>query len=219
MTKIKLCGLKRSEDIHAAVALRPDYVGFVFAGGKRCVSAREAQALRTLLPTHCRAVGVFVNEPLDSLLQTVHLAQLDVLQLHGAEDEPYIQAARRALADAPIQLWKAVRVQSAKDVRQAATLSVDALLLDACIPGEMGGSGVCFDWSLLEGLDKAWMRQHCFLAGGLTPSNVAEAIERVHPLGVDVSSGIETKGCKDPAKMRAFVEAVRRADQRRHHEA
>ena len=186
MTKIKLCGLSRPEDIQAANALQPACVGFVFAPkSKRYVTPAQAADLKKGLDPAIRAVGVFVNAPPE---EAAALAN---------EGEAYLQALR-ALTPKPI--LQAFRVDTAADVAAAEASGADLVLLDA---GE-GGTGETFDWSLLAGI-----RRPYFLAGGLHPGNVGQAVRRLRPFGVDVSSGIETDGKKDPAKMEAFVRAVR----------
>ena len=200
MTKIKLCGLSRPADIEAANALQPDYIGFVFAGNsRRYVSPETAAALRKLLSPGIRAVGVFVDEDPEAVAALLNTGIIDAAQLHGNEDEAYIQSLRQ-LTGRPIIL--AFRIQTPADVEKANRSSADLVLLDAG-----AGTGTVFDWSLLSGAVRPY-----FLAGGLDPENAATAIRTLHPCGVDVSSGIETGGVKDREKMAAFVAAVRRAD-------
>lgn len=198
MTKIKLCGLTRPCDIEAANELRPEYIGFVFAPkSRRCVTPEQAAALRGLLRADIAAVGVFVSESPEAVAALLRQGIIDVAQLHGAQDEAYIRRLR-ALTDAPI--LQAFRVDAERDIAAAQASSADAVLLDS----GAGGTGSAFDWRLLCG-----MRRPYFLAGGLSPENVAQAVEALHPYAVDVSSGIETDRLKDAAKMRAFVRAVR----------
>lgn len=198
MTKIKLCGLTRPEDIQAANALQPACVGFVFAPkSKQYVTPAQAADLKRGLDPAIRAVGVFVNAPPEEAAALANEGVIDLIQLHGGEGEAYLQTLR-ALTPKPI--LQAFRVDTAADVAAAEASGADLVLLDA---GE-GGTGETFDWSLLAGI-----RRPYFLAGGLHPGNVGQAVRRLHPFGVDVSSGIETDGKKDPAKMEAFVRAVR----------
>lgn len=197
MTRIKLCGLTRPEDIEAANALRPEFVGFVFARkSKRRVNRGQARALRDILDPAIPAVGVFVNETPEDVADLLEAGVIDFAQLHGTEDAAYI-ARLRSLTDKP--LIQAFRIQTSWDVKRGAMSDADHLLLDAG-----AGTGTTFDWALLRGFGRPY-----FLAGGLDPHNVAQALRTLAPWGVDVSSGIETDGRKDPAKMRAFVEAVR----------
>ena len=200
MTKIKLCGLTRPGDIDTANELKPDYIGFVFAGAsRRYVSPAEAAALKKRLDPGILAVGVFVNEPPSSVAALLNAGTIDLAQLHGGEDEAYIRQLR-ALTDKPVM--QAFRIRTAGDAAAAGRSSADLVLLDAG-----AGSGVTFDWSLLDGVSRPY-----FLAGGLDPENAAAAVRELHPYGVDVSSGIESGGVKDHKKMAAFVAAVRRAN-------
>ena len=201
MTKIKLCGLSRPCDIEAVNALLPDYIGFVFAKkSKRYVSPEAAGALREALNPAIRAVGVFVREDPAVVSGLLNGGVIDLAQLHGGEDEAYI-ARLRALTDKPI--IQAFKIEAPADLDRARASKADYILLD----NGAGGTGSAFDWSLLTGFDRPY-----FLAGGLGPGNVAQAIAALHPFAVDVSSGIETDGYKDVEKMRAFVMAARAAD-------
>ena len=198
MTKIKLCGLSRSEDIDAANALLPDFIGFVFAAkSRRYVSPEKAADLRSRLDPAVRAVGVFVNELPERVAALLADGTIDIAQLHGAEDEAYI-ARLRALTGRPI--IKAFRVDTPADLAAARASSADFILLD----NGAGGTGEAFDRSLLAGFDRPYI-----LAGGLDSETVGPAIRALRPFAVDVSSGIETGGLKDTVKMKAFVEAVR----------
>ena len=198
MTRIKLCGLSRPCDIEAANALRPEYIGFVFASkSRRCVSPETAEALRKMLDPAIRAVGVFVREDPERIAGLLERGIIDLAQLHGNEDEKYI-ARLRALTGKP--LIRAFRVDSPADLADARESTADFILLD----NGAGGTGESFDWSLLQGFGRPY-----FLAGGLNPENAAAAVETLRPFAVDVSSGIETDGVKDGKKMKAFVDAVR----------
>jgi phosphoribosylanthranilate isomerase len=198
MTKIKLCGLSRPCDIEWANALMPDYIGFVFAQkSKRFVSPERVKALREGLDSNIRAVGVFVNEAPEAVADLLNTGTIDMAQLHGGEDEEYIKALR-GLTDKP--LIKAFRVDGPADLEKARRSSADYVLLD----NGAGGTGTAFDWALLNGFDRPY-----FLAGGLGPGNVRQAIMALDPFAVDVSSGIETNGAKDYMKMTAFVNAAR----------
>ena len=198
MTKVKLCGLSRACDIAAVNELRPDLVGFVFAKkSKRYVSPERAAQLRALLAPGILAAGVFVNEPVESVAGLLDRGVIDVAQLHGSEDDAYI-ASLRALTDKPI--FRAFKIKSEDDLPAIESCTADLVLLDSG-----AGTGKTFDWSLVQSV-----RRPYFLAGGLDPENVADAIAALHPYGVDVSSGIETDGVKDEVKMAAFVAAARR---------
>lgn len=198
MTCIKLCGLSRGEDVLAVNRLRPEFVGFVFApGSRRRVSPERAEALRALLSPGIRAVGVFVDQSPEEVADLLDRGIIQLAQLHGHEDGTYLRRLR-SLTSKPI--IQAFRVASEGDVRRASESQADYILLDSG-----AGSGSAFDWRILSGL-----RRPYFLAGGLGPDNVGKAVARLRLYGVDVSSGIETGGVKDPEKMAAFVAAVRK---------
>ncbi|MBQ2683587.1 MAG: phosphoribosylanthranilate isomerase [Thermoguttaceae bacterium] len=198
MTKIKLCGLTRIEDVLTANELMPEYIGFVFAPkSRRAVTREMAEALRARLALGILAVGVFTDSPPETVAGMLESGLLDVAQLHGHEDEQYI-ARLRKLTDKP--LIRAFRVACRSDAQEAEKSSADFVLLDAG-----AGEGRTFAWEHAEGVQRPY-----FLAGGLTPENADSALERLRPYALDVSSGIETGGRKDPIKMRAFVNAVRR---------
>ena len=199
-TKIKFCGLSRPKDIEAVNDLQPDYVGFVFAiKSKRYVTPEQAVALKKLLHPKIRAAGVFVDEAPEAVAELLQAGVIDLAQLHGTEDEVYITKLRK-LTDKP--LIQAFRIRSQTDLRAAEQSSADYILLDSG-----AGCGKTFDWNLLE-----QVRRPYFLAGGLELSNVGDAIRKLQPYAVDVSSGIETDGKKDEKKMRDFSRAVREAD-------
>ena len=200
MTRVKMCGLRRAEDIEAANRLMPEYIGFVFApASRRFISLEEAAALRQALSPGIRAVGVFVDEDAETVARLLDSGVIDIAQLHGNEDEAYI-ARLKARTGKPV--IRAFRVKNAEDLRAAEASPADMILLDAG-----AGDGKTFDWSMLSSVSRPY-----FLAGGLTPENTAEAVKRYHPFAVDVSSGIETDGFKDCNKMRAFMRAVREGD-------
>ena len=197
MTKIKLCGLKRACDIEWANELKPDYIGFVFAKqSRRYVSPNDAGELKKLLHPSIKVAGVFVDAEIEVIAGMAKRNIIDVVQLHGSEDEDYLRELRNRIC---IQVFQAFRISSLEDIKRAKESSADMVLLDAG-----AGCGEVFDWSLLKDIKRPY-----FLAGGLTPKNVADAIDRLHPYGVDTSSSLETDGVKDKLKMAAFVKAVR----------
>ncbi|MBE5857246.1 MAG: phosphoribosylanthranilate isomerase [Lachnospiraceae bacterium] len=198
MTGIKLCGLKRECDIEAVNKLNPDFIGFVFAEkSKRYVNPEGAARLKAKLNKGIKAVGVFVNESPEAVAELLNKGTIDMAQLHGSEDEKYILRLR-SLTDKP--LIKAIKVQSKADIEAADESSADYVLLDSG-----AGTGMTFNWQLIKGIKRPY-----FLAGGLNPENVAEAVKTLNPYAVDVSSGIETDGLKDEAKMADFVSTVRK---------
>lgn len=198
MTLIKLCGLRRTEDIRIANALRPEYVGFILVPqSRRCVTAVKLRQLRQFLSSDIKAVGVFADAALATVADYLENGFIDMVQLHGHEDELYVNRLRQ-LTDKPI--IKAFSINSKEDIYRAEQCSSDYILLDA----SGGGTGKSFDWSLLE-----MCRRPYFLAGGLQPDNVGKAITLYHPYGVDVSSGIEVNGSKNKNKAELFVKNVR----------
>lgn len=196
--KVKICGLKRAEDICFANEVKPDYVGFVFAPqSRRVISQETAQKLRVSLHADIVPVGVFVNAPVDAVARLLNEGVIAVAQLHGQEDEAYL-AALRARTDG--QIWQAFRIGKRKDFDPALHSTADLILLD----NGAGGTGRTFDWSLVGDMPRPF-----FLAGGLTPENVGEAVATIRPYGVDTSSGVETEEKKSLEKMKRFVQAVR----------
>ena len=268
-TRVKFCGLVRRQDVDTAVALGVDAIGFVFYGpSKRYVAPEEAARLRRRLPSWVRAVGLFVNAPMDEVIATVDQVGLDVVQAHGDETPDDL----RPLRARRIPYWKALRVGGTPEELRASSRVQDVVgeqvvpytgagswadwnallergrvpadpvmlahalmvasgaescLLDSAGPG-FGGSGAAFDWTVLDSMALVRARhepdspytslvspdERFILAGGLTPDNVGEAIRRVHPLGIDVSSGIQGADAreKDAVRMAHFMEAVLRAD-------
>lgn len=200
MTKIKFCGLTRTGDIEAANELKPDYIGFVFwSKSKRAVTAGEAKILKSKLDPSIKAVGVFVDEDMEAVKSLLDGGIIDIAQLHGHEDEDYINGLKKASGKPVI---KAFRIRSEEDIRKAEASPADLVLLDAGM-----GDGVTFDWSLIKNTGRPY-----FLAGGLDPDNAADAVRTLHPYALDVSSGIETDGSKDTNKMAAFAASVRKED-------
>lgn len=198
MIKIKFCGLKRRADIEAANALKPDYIGFVFAkDSRRYISPENAAVLKSQLSSEISAVGVFVNERPEYIASLLDDGLIDLAQLHGDEDEAYIDRLK-GLTGKPV--IKAFRISSASEAVKASASSADMILLDSGT-----GSGRTFNWQLIKEI-----RRPYFLAGGLDPVNAGDAVRLLNPWAVDVSSGIETDGLKDIKKMAAFAAAVRK---------
>ena len=196
MTLVKICGLTRPEDIDAVNSLSPDMAGFVFyRPSRRCVSGDAARELGSGLSPSIVKVGVFVDEDPLVIADLVGSGIIDAVQLHGVEDGAYIHGLRR-LVDAPV--IKTFLVRNRGDIEAANRSDADYVLLDSGM-----GSGRTFDWSLLEDMDCDYI-----LSGGLNPGNIHDAVEILHPYGVDVSSGVEADGRKDPSKMSAFLRTV-----------
>ena len=207
--KVKMCGISKVETIPAVVEAKPDYMGLVFASSKRQVTVEQAKTLVEALHKQCKAqndtvsiktVGVFVNETLDNLVTIANEANLDVVQLHGDEDEAFIQSLKERTN---VEVWKAIQIRSATDAATWIDSSADMLLFDAYHKDERGGTGDVFDWSCLDTFERPFM-----LAGGIDSTNVARAIRTVRPYGIDISSGIETNGVKDDEKITAFTKIV-----------
>ena len=208
--KVKMCGISKVETIPAVVEAKPDYMGLVFAPSKRQVTVDQAKTLVEELHKQyavrynsetIKTVGVFVNETIENLLKIAEEVKLDVIQLHGDEDESFIQSLKECTN---VEVWKAVQVRSAADAEKWIDSSADMLLFDAYHKDERGGTGEVFDWSSLDEFERPFM-----LAGGMDSTNVARAIRTVRPYGIDISSGIETEGVKDDEKIKAFINIVR----------
>ena len=215
--KVKMCGISKVETIPAVVEAKPDYMGLVFAPSKRQVTVDQAKTLVEELHKQytkrynngaeqsnndeIKTVGVFVNETLDNLVSIATEANLDVVQLHGDEDEAFIQSLKERTN---VEVWKAVQIRSAADAEAWIDSRADMLLFDAYHKDERGGTGEVFDWSCLDEFERPFM-----LAGGIDSTNVARAIRTVRPYGIDISSGIETNGVKDDEKIKAFTNIVR----------
>lgn len=202
MVRIKICGLKSLEDIKIVNQYDPDYVGFVFAGSKRKIDKTTAAALKKELDKSIKAVGVFVNEPVENIIKLCREQVIDIIQLHGEETEEYIKKLKNILSNPII---KAIGIDKESGLIPSIKYQVDYMLYDTVAKGQFGGSGVTFDHRILAD------RQHpFFLAGGLHKDNVAEAVRNCRPYCVDVSSGVETDGKKDEIKVKDFIYAVRK---------
>ena len=201
MTRIKLCGLSRLQEIQEANRLMPQYIGFVFAPkSRRYIEPQKARELKKHLHSAIKVVGVFVNEEPKVVAELLNSGVIDMAQLHGNEDESYI-CRLRAYTNKP--LIQAFSIKIRQDAEAAEKSSAEYVLLDSG-----AGTGVPFDWKLIHGVQRPY-----FLAGGLGVQNVEEAVRVLKPYAVDVSSGIETDGQKDRGKMADFVAAVRKGDQ------
>lgn len=202
MTRIKICGLRREEDIQYANACMPDYIGFVFAKSKRQVTKEQAKQLKKGLSPEIASVGVFVNEEIATIVDVVKAGIIDIVQLHGDESNDYIRNLRELLPE--VSIIKAVRVASQQDITASKDIEADYLLFDSFSLKEYGGTGETFDWNLLKDIEKPY-----FLAGGINTENVHKAIRVSNAYAIDVSSAVETDGYKDREKMTAMTEAVR----------
>ncbi|MEM5568829.1 phosphoribosylanthranilate isomerase [Aerococcus viridans] len=199
MVKVKICGLRRPEDIEAANAAKPDYVGFIFVPEtKRYVAPDLAASFRRDLAADIQTVGVFVNAPIEEIVAICQAGTIDLVQLHGEEDQAYI-AHLKGQVDQHIIKSVAVGDELVVGPNQA-----DYLLFDSLSPSR-GGSGKIFDWKMVS----AYQEKPFFLAGGLGVKNIEEALKVVRPYAVDASSSLETDGVKDPVKMQEFVAKIR----------
>ncbi len=196
---VKMCGIRRMQDVLYANEVQPDYIGFIFAKSKRYIKPQDAAILQKQLDPSIKTVGVFVNEPVDSMLNTAKIVGLDVLQLHGDETEKEIKKIREKSS---LEIWKAVRVQTVEDIIKAEELLIDRLLLDSFSKEAYGGTGKVMDIALIE---QAKITKPYLIAGGLHRDNLQEIIQRLHPQGIDISSGIETDGYKDLEKMKEIM--------------
>lgn len=204
-TKIKICGLTRMEDILAANELRPDYIGFVFAKSRRQVKKEQAEQLKKQLHSSIHAVGVFVNDALEREAGLFAEGIIDMIQLHGQEDEEHIQKLKkltRTSSRGEAIIIKAVSMNSIDALEPWQESAADCLLLD----NGPGGTGKAFDHRLLL---PGKIKKPFFLAGGVSAENAAELIKNYHPFALDTSSGAETNGVKDKEKMKKIIQIVR----------
>lgn len=209
MTKIKICGITRFEDVDYVNKLLPDYIGFVFAPSKRQVHINQAKKLIASLDKNIKTVGVFVNEDCEKVKYIAKTLKLDVLQFHANEDNIYIENFKG------LNIWKTISISVAdennimedqKEINTINNYPINAILMDSYIKGISGGSGKGFDWSIIKNLV---IGKPIVLAGGLNPENITQAVKLVNPYCVDVSSGIETNGIKDFEKIKKFINKVR----------
>lgn len=200
---IKLCGMRRAEDISYANEFLPDHIGFILSKGfRRTVDINFAAELVKKLDSRIKKVGVFVDEDPENVKKAADMLGLDVIQLHGSEDREYIKSL-----NINIPLWKAVRVRTAEDIYRAEELGCDHLLLDSFVQGSVGGSGVKGDWELIKSTK---ISLPFFLAGGINADNLADALSVSE--NVDISGGTETDGVKDREKIKRIMEIYRKED-------
>jgi len=195
--KIKFCGLFREEDIEYVNKLNPDYIGFVFAKSKRQITEEKAIDLKNKLKSNIKVVGVFVDEDIEKIIDLLSNGVIDIAQLHGNEREEDIKNIKNKSKK---QVIKAIRVTTSEDIESWKNSCADFLLLDN---GQ--GTGKTFDWNNIKNLNRPF-----FLAGGLSIDNIKEAIEKVSPMAIDISSGIESNGVKDYEKMKEVMKILER---------
>ena len=200
MTRIKICGLYRPEDIQSVNQARPDWCGFIvnFPKSHRSLTPEQVRELRRDLYAGIIPAGVFVDQPVDTVAALLNDGTVSIAQLHGQEDGAYIAALRAAAPGHPV--WKAFKIRSAADLETVNNSPASLVVLDnGC------GTGETFDWTLARGVTRPYL-----LAGGLTPENIPQAIAQLQPWGLDISSGVETDGKKDFDKIRAAAAAARK---------
>ena len=198
MVKIKICGIKRLEDIEIVNRYKPDYIGFVFADSKRKVSHDLAKELRNNLDSDIIPVGVFVDSPQDEILKLFDEEIIEIAQLHGSESEQFILDLKKK-TDGELKIINAIEMTQEVDLLEYNDSNSDYLLLDS---GK--GSGKTFDWSLI----RKDIKKEFFLAGGLNSKNVTQAIDEFNPYAIDLSSSLETNGFKDENKIKEIMEVI-----------
>ena len=198
MCKVKICGLSRKEDIDAVNRVLPDYIGFVFAPSRRRVDEGTAAALRERLDGRIQSVGVFVNRDIEFVAGLYRKGVINLAQLHGDENGEYVKRLKE-MCGCPV--IKSVGIGGALPVLPE---EPDYLLFDA-LSAQRGGTGEAFDWNVIKG----YKTKPYFLAGGLTIENLTGALKFLNPYCVDVSSGVETDGVKDPGKIENFIQIAR----------
>lgn len=202
---IKLCGIRRHEDVLIVNYYLPDFIGMILTSGfKRTVDMDTAAELSKKLDKRIKKVGVFVNEPADNVKAAAERLGLDVIQLHGNEDREYIRSL-----EGICEIWKAVRVRSSEDIYRGEELGCDMLLLDSFVKNTVGGTGVTADWDIIKNTD---ISLPYFLAGGIGEDNIAAAL-KISP-NIDLSGSVETDGVKDREKIRRITELYRKLTQK-----
>lgn len=204
MTKIKICGLTSFNDIEVVNQYRPDYIGFVFAKSRRQISDELAKKLRARVESGIQVVGVFVNDTISHITNLCMQGTIDVIQLHGDEDNEYIRVIRQ---NTSVPVIKADRLENRMNAEMLQRSVADYILFDSFTnASEYGGTGKPIDLSLLPSLIRP-----TFLAGGINETSVQQIIETYHPYCIDVSSSVETNGKKDPEKIIRMIQAVRKS--------
>lgn len=198
---IKICGIKTAEEVKTVNHYPVSYIGFIFAPSKRQITTEQARKLRAMVRKDIQVVGVFMDQPVDDILKAIEVCGLDVVQLHGNERDGMIRQL-------PVPVWKSIAIKDEASLRRLKDYpSAEGLLLDTYHKGSSGGTGKVFNWALVKDLK---LPQKLILAGGLTPDNVTEAMKRVAPDILDLNSGLETNLIKDPAKVAALFETLKK---------
>ncbi|MBR4318514.1 MAG: phosphoribosylanthranilate isomerase [Oscillospiraceae bacterium] len=202
-TLIKICGIRRLEDIEILNQYPPDYAGFICSKPFwRYVSPEQLEIFHQNLNKHIRRVGVFVNPTIEEISK--YADWLDIIQLHGEESENFIQQIKENFWS--VQIWKAVRIRTPKDIQKADKLPVDKLVLDSFSEASHGGTGTLAPWDIIK---ENRPQKPFFLAGGISAENISEAIQSVQPFGIDVSSSVETDKHKDIDKIKQIIQIIR----------
>lgn len=204
MPKVKICGNTRAEDVRLAHELGADYLGLIFTESKRRVSRDVAGSLIQTLPEFKNFVGVFSNQSKEVVLSTVQDLGIRILQFHGEETALYC----RFFMEKGYEVIKTFRIKDRMSLKRIGEYNVTAFLFDTYSSDEKGGTGIPFDWELIE--DRPYVHEKLFLAGGLNSRNLRQAIQKIHPFAVDVASGVEASpGKKDPKLLEEFIQIVR----------
>lgn len=202
--KLKLCGIRRKEDIEYINEFCPDYIGFVFAPSRRMITPENAAALNSIKRSDIKSVGVFVNSSVSDICSAAEISGIDVIQLHGDENAEYICELRKHTG---LEIWKAVRVKTEDDISKAHKLGADKLLLDSFSSSQYGGTGKTADWNIIKRSD---ITAPFFVAGGINADNILSAVSELSPYGIDISGGIETDGVKDREKIKKIIQLLER---------
>lgn len=206
MTEVKICGNTNLEDVKLAADLGADYLGLIFADSKRKIDVETGKKIVQGAPRFKNFVGVFMNQPKNDVQAIAEAAGIRILQFHGDEPSLYCQS----FTDKGYKVIKTFHIKDAMSLKRIDEYNVFAFLFDTFVKEEGGGTGKVFDWNLIE--DKPFIHEQLFLAGGLNPENVREAIDKIRPYAVDVASGVESApGKKDPEKLKKFIQAVKEA--------
>jgi phosphoribosylanthranilate isomerase len=203
--KVKICGVKDERTVQAAIRQGVDFLGFMFAESKRRISVEKAKELAHFVPEHVKKVGVFVNPTIEEVLSAISQVGLDLVQLHGDETPEFCR-------NIPLPVIKAFPIRREEDIHRTKPYKVDYFLFDSAGGKYRGGSGMTFNWKLLQQLNIS--KEQVIVAGGLNPDNVQAAITETNPAIVDVSSGVETDGEKDLEKIKAFMKAAKKKELR-----
>lgn len=199
MTKIKICGLTRLDDVIWANELLPDYVGFIFAESRRRIDEKKANEIARKLDPKIKKIGVFVNSTMDYIDSVLSDCMIDIIQLHGEESPSFCSRSS-------LPVWKAFRIKTRDSLNDIKNYNVKAILLDGYHPNAYGGVGVSFPWNWANEIDTN--DTSIVIAGGIDADNVVSVIKKLKPFAVDVSSSVETNGIKDRRKIKNFLRRV-----------